>query len=98
MNVQVRLPASVPAGQLMPGPGMPPTVLNTNTILVLGNQPSGHGFVVRALWFLFVGWWLSGNVISLGGLAMVTVIGLPLAFWLFNRVPQAQTLRPRTMN
>lgn len=59
--------------------------------------PAGPPFIVRALWYLFVGWWLSAIVIVLGYLCMVTIIGIPVAFALFNRIPQALTLRPRTM-
>lgn len=59
-------------------------------------DPSGPGFLVRAIWFLFVGWWLSGIVVALAYALCLTIIGLPLAFWLFNRLPVALTLRPRS--
>ena len=107
----VPAPAPWPTGQpgtvpiVVPPPAAPtapqpaPTVtISNNTVLVLGSPPNGPGFATRALWFVFVGWWLSGLVIVLGYAAALTVVGLPLAFWLFNRVPQAQTLRPRTLN
>lgn len=55
-------------------------------------------FILRAVWFLIVGWWLSGVFIALGYLFMVLVITAPLGFWFLNRVPQAQTLRLRTAN
>lgn len=58
---------------------------------------AGPPFIVRALWYLFVGWWLSALVIVLGYICMLTIIGIPLAFALFNRIPQAMTLRPRTV-
>jgi len=56
-------------------------------------------FIARALWFVFVGWWLSAIFILLGW--SFTVIGivvwtlLPVGWWFLNRVPQAQTLRRR---
>lgn len=58
--------------------------------------PRGPSLIVRALWYLFVGWWLSAVVILLGYVCLLTVVGIPAAFALFNRIPQALTLRPRT--
>ncbi len=59
-------------------------------------QSGGPGCLVRAIWFIFVGWWLSGLAIALGYLAAITIIGLPLAFYIFNRIPAITTLRSRT--
>ena len=56
----------------------------------------GPGFLVRAIWYILVGWWLSGLAIGLGWLLAVTIIGLPLAFMIFNRIPAIMTLRGRT--
>lgn len=58
--------------------------------------PKGPPFVVRALWYLFVGWWLSALMIVAGYALIGAIVGIPLAFALFNRIPQAMTLRPRT--
>ena len=52
---------------------------------------------MRALWYVFIGWWLGALVIVLGYLFMLTIIGMPVGFYLFNRVPQALTLRSRTV-
>jgi uncharacterized membrane protein YccF (DUF307 family) len=56
----------------------------------------GHSIFVRALWFLAIGWWLSGVFITLGYLLTLSVVLLPVGLWFLNRVPQAQTLRART--
>ena len=56
----------------------------------------GHGFFVRALWFLAVGWWLSGLMIVAGYVSVATLVLLPVGLWFLNRVPQAQTLRERS--
>jgi len=56
----------------------------------------GHSLIVRALWFVFVGWWLSAFFITAGYLLAATVILLPVGLWFLNRVPQAQTLRARS--
>ena len=55
----------------------------------------GPGFLVRAVWYVFVGWWLSGFAILLGWALAVTIIGLPVAFAIFNRIPAVMTLRGR---
>ena len=65
-------------------------------IIILGQQKQGPGFIVRALWFVCVGWWLSAFGILLGYFLMLTIFGIPLAFGVFNRVPQMLTLRPRS--
>ncbi len=57
---------------------------------------TGPSLLVRAVWFVFVGWWLSGIVAAVAWLFMVTILGLPIGIWLVNRLPTVITLRPRT--
>jgi uncharacterized membrane protein YccF (DUF307 family) len=57
---------------------------------------SGPGLLVRALWWLFIGWWLSGIVVAVAWIALITIVGIPLGVWLINRLPTVLTLRPRT--
>jgi uncharacterized membrane protein YccF (DUF307 family) len=65
----------------------------TGTITELKTGPT---LGVRAIWFLLVGWWLTGFVSLVAWVAMVTIIGLPLGIFLINRIPTVLTLRPRT--
>jgi hypothetical protein len=77
----------------------PHTTVNVNTgmpAVQFHATRQGHGFIVRALWFLAIGWWLSAFMIVTGYLLAATVILLPLGLWFLHRVPQAQTLRHRT--
>jgi uncharacterized membrane protein YccF (DUF307 family) len=60
-------------------------------------QQRGPGILVRALWFIFIGWWLSGLAIAAAYVLCVTVIGLPIAFMIFNQLPLIVTLRPRSV-
>lgn len=53
-------------------------------------------FLIRAIWFLLVGWWLSGIVIAIGYLLCALIVTLPLGIYLLHRVPQVQTLRDRS--
>lgn len=49
-------------------------------------------FLLRAVYFLLVGWWLSGVWMALAYAALVTIIGLPLAFWMYGRIGAVTTL------
>ena len=46
-----------------------------------------HSLLVRAVYFLFVGWWASGVWMSIAWVASVTIVGLPLAIWMYSRLP-----------
>jgi uncharacterized membrane protein YccF (DUF307 family) len=54
--------------------------------------PEQREFVPRALWFVFVGWWLSALWLAIAYAALVTIIGLPIAFWMYERVGAVTTL------
>jgi uncharacterized membrane protein YccF (DUF307 family) len=58
--------------------------------------PPGPGLLVRAIWFVFIGTWLSAIAIGAAYFLCLIVIGLPLGFMIFNRLPLILTLRPRT--
>jgi uncharacterized membrane protein YccF (DUF307 family) len=51
-----------------------------------------HSIIVRAVYFLLIGWWFSLIYSLLAWLLCVTIIGLPLGVWMFNRLPQVTTL------
>lgn len=51
-----------------------------------------HSLVVRAVYFVFVGWWLSWLWANVAAFLAVTVVGLPVAFWMFNRLPFVTSL------
>ena len=48
------------------------------------------------MWFIFIGWWLSAVAIGVAYFLCAIIIGIPLGFMLFNRLPMILTLRPRT--
>lgn len=51
-----------------------------------------HSIVVRALWFLLVGWWESGIWMSAAYLFTISIVGLPIAVWLYNKLPYVVSL------
>ena len=56
----------------------------------------GPGLLVRAIWWIFIGWWASGIAVAIAWIALITIIGIPLGIWIINRLPSILTLRPRT--
>ena len=57
-------------------------------------QQPRSSFLLRAIYFLFIGWWLTFVWINVARALNATVILLPLGLWMLNRVPQVLTLRP----
>lgn len=53
----------------------------------------GPNLLIRIIWFVLIGWWLSALVISIAWLLNITILGLPLGIWLLNRIPQVATLK-----
>jgi uncharacterized membrane protein YccF (DUF307 family) len=50
-------------------------------------------FLIRAVYFVLVGWWLSFVWVALASLICATIIGLPLGIWMFDAVPFLVTLQ-----
>lgn len=65
------------------------------TVAVVGSDMAQRSLLVRALWFVFVGWWASFLVVNVAWLLMVTIVGIPFGIWLINRVPFVQSLKRR---
>src|SRR5215217_5667231 len=57
-------------------------------------QVEPPNLVLRVIWFLLVGWWLTGILSVVACAFNATIIGLPLGLWIINRLPLAATLRP----
>ena len=50
-------------------------------------------FVVRMLYFLLIGWWLGLFWIELSLIAAVSFVGIPISFWMINRLPFVISLK-----
>ena len=50
--------------------------------------------ILRAIWFVLIGWWLTGVLSAAAWALNATIIGLPLGLWIINRLPFAATLHP----
>jgi uncharacterized membrane protein YccF (DUF307 family) len=62
---------------------------------IIYQPPSGPGFLVRALWFVFIGWYVGYFWIMLAAVLNSTIIGLPIGLRMFNAVPMVMTLKSR---
>lgn len=49
-------------------------------------------FLLRALYFFVIGWWFSALWLAAAWALCTTIIGMPIGFWMFNRVPTIITL------
>jgi uncharacterized membrane protein YccF (DUF307 family) len=57
---------------------------------------TGPNFLVRAIYFVFIGWWLGFLWLNAGYFLCVTVIGLPIGLVMLNHLPTVLTLRPHS--
>lgn len=46
-----------------------------------------HSLAARAAWFVFVGWWASGIWMGIAYLLSLTILGLPVAIIMYNKLP-----------
>ncbi len=59
---------------------------------------AGPPFIVRAIYFVFLGWWLTYLWVVFAWLLNLTIIGLPIGLTMLNLVPQVLTLEPVRRN
>src|SRR2546429_7252143 len=67
---------------------MPQQIVNVNI------QQKEHGLFMRALYFIFIGWWAGLFWLNMGYFFVLTVIGLPVGLMMLNRLPTVLTLKP----
>lgn len=52
-----------------------------------------HPFIIRAIYFLLIGWWFSFLWMSTAWLTTATLILMPIGIWMMNRLPAVATLQ-----
>jgi uncharacterized membrane protein YccF (DUF307 family) len=65
-----------------------------NGVAVVQHNVDQAPFLLRAIYFLLVGWWLSlvWMILAWVFTTLTLGFGIPLAFWMFDRVPALTTL------
>lgn len=48
--------------------------------------------LVRAIWFVFIGWWASLLWMAVAYLFTVSIIGIPVAIWMYGKLPAVVSL------
>jgi uncharacterized membrane protein YccF (DUF307 family) len=66
--------------------------MQTQPIVI--QRSDGAGLLIRALYFVLIGWWFSGIWAVVAWILCLTIIGLPFGLYMLNRLPQVVTLRP----
>lgn len=56
----------------------------------MSDSPS---LVVRGIWFIAVGWWLTGILLTVAWVLNLSIIGLPIGIKIINKIPKALTLK-----
>lgn len=72
-----------------------PTILSLKEPRSFSDPTAARGqysLLVRAPYFLFVGWWFSWIWANVAAALAVSIIGLPIAYWMFNRLPYVTSL------
>ncbi|MFB6122603.1 MAG: YccF domain-containing protein [Haloferacaceae archaeon] len=72
-----------------------PTVLTLNEPRSLTAPETARGqysLPVRTVYVVLVGWWLGWLWAAVATFFATTVVGLPVAFWMFNRLPYVTSL------
>lgn len=52
-----------------------------------------RSWILRAIYFVLVGWWVSALWMEAAYALCLSIIGLPIGFWMFDRVPALVSLK-----
>lgn len=61
----------------------------------VGVHTQQRNFLLRALWFIVAGVWLTAVWLVVAYLFACTIIGMPIGFWMFDQAPALLTLHRR---
>lgn len=73
-----------------------PSSVQMMAVNVNVNAQQGANGCVRAIYFVFIGWWVGFWCLEIGFLLCMLILTLPLGLMILNRLPQIMTLKPST--
>lgn len=73
-----------------------PSSVQMTAVNVNVNAQQGANGCVRAIYFVFIGWWVGFWCLEIGFLLCMLIVTLPLGLMILNRLPQIMTLKPST--
>lgn len=71
------------------------TYYDSNKNQSLTIQKEEYPFIIRAIYFIFLGWHLTGFWVGIALILCLTIIGIPFGLMMFNHVPFVLTLKRR---
>jgi uncharacterized membrane protein YccF (DUF307 family) len=63
------------------------------TLITTDSRTPQHNIILRAIYLVLIGWWLSAIWMETAYAVCLTIIGLPVGFWMFDQVPALVSLR-----
>ncbi len=69
-----------------------------NTIVNVTTKSNEPSFIIRALYFWFIGWWFGLVWLNIGFALCAFIITLPVGLIMLNRIPQVLTLKAPKQN
>jgi len=93
--VAVKMLNKLPSVIALRGQTTGATVIRVGDVTVISGATElpQHNIVLRAVYFLLIGWWLSALWMELAYILCATIVGIPVGFWMFDKVPAVVSLR-----
>lgn len=61
-------------------------------ISIAGQNTQQRNILIRIIWFFLLGWELTAVWLSIAYLFCLTILGMPIGFWMFDKAPALLTL------